>query len=117
MTKEAFEANALPDDFVTTVGKLLEIRGPVVDMEFPPHQRPPLLSVLRITDDTRSTTFDATVSWSGFRGLTLQAGLRNAFNEDPPYTNQATTFQSNYDPRYTDPLGRTFIARASYKFF
>ena len=63
------------------------------------------------------STFDATVSWSGFRGLTLQAGLRNAFNEDPPYSNQATTFQSNYDPRYTDPLGRTFIARASYKFF
>lgn len=62
MTKEAFAANALPDDFATTVGKLLEIRGPVVDMEFPPDQRPALLSVLRITDDARSATFDATVA-------------------------------------------------------
>ncbi len=62
MTKEAFEANALPDNFATTVGKLLEIRGPVVDMEFPPDQRPPLLSVLQITDDARSATFDATVA-------------------------------------------------------
>ena len=63
------------------------------------------------------TTFDGTVSWSGYRGLTLLAGMRNMFNEEPPYSNQATTFQSNYDPRYTDPLGRTFIVRASYKFF
>ena len=63
------------------------------------------------------TTFDGTVSWSGFRGLTLLVGVRNMFDEDPPYSNQGTTFQSNYDPRYTDPLGRTFIARASYKFF
>jgi len=63
------------------------------------------------------STFDTTVSYTGIRNLTLLVGLRNAFNEEPPYSNQSTTFQSNYDPRYTDPLGRTFIARASYKFF
>ena len=63
------------------------------------------------------TTFDTTLSYTGIRNLTLLVGLRNAFNEDPPYSNQATTFQSNYDPRYTDPLGRTFIARVNYKFF
>jgi len=62
------------------------------------------------------STVDTSVAYTGIRNLTVLVGLRNAFNEDPPYSNQGTTFQSNYDPRYTDPLGRTFIFRVGYKF-
>ena len=52
--------------------------------------------------------------------IALLAGVR-AYNglgrdEDPPFTNQSTTFQQGYDPRYTDPLGRTWYARVTYKF-
>lgn len=60
--------------------------------------------------------WDLSVSWSGIKGLTLMAGVRNLMDKEPPYSNQQTTFQSNYDPRYTDPLGRTWMARAAYQF-
>ena len=44
-------------------------------------------------------------------------GMKNIANTEPPYSDQVTTFQSNYDPRYTDVMGRTWIARVAYKFF
>ncbi len=60
--------------------------------------------------------WDMSVGWTGVKGLTLQVGVRNLLDEDPPYSNQATTFQSNFDPRFTEPLGRTWTLRAGYKF-
>jgi RNA polymerase sigma factor (sigma-70 family) len=47
MAKDTFETHALPPDFAANVGKLLNVRGPVVEMQFDPAQRPPLLSVVR----------------------------------------------------------------------
>jgi iron complex outermembrane receptor protein len=61
--------------------------------------------------------FDASVTYVGFKNLSLTAGIANLFDTDPPLTNQVTTFQRGYDPRFTDPLGRTYLLRASYKFF
>jgi iron complex outermembrane receptor protein len=55
-------------------------------------------------------------TYSGNKQVDVTAGVKNLLNEDPPYTNQTTTFQQGYDPRYTDPLGRTFYVRATYKF-
>ena len=55
-------------------------------------------------------------TYSGNKDIDLTAGVKNLLNDDPPYTNQTTTFQQGYDPRYTDPLGRTFYVRATYKF-
>ncbi|MGH6608648.1 MAG: TonB-dependent receptor domain-containing protein, partial [Burkholderiaceae bacterium] len=63
------------------------------------------------------STWDLTGTWTGFRGLTVTAGVRNLFDEDPPFTNQNTTFQRGYDPRFTDPRGRTYLVRVGYKFF
>ena len=63
------------------------------------------------------SVFDLFGTWSGYKGLTLTAGVKNLFDEDPPFTNQNTTFQRGYDPRFTDPRGRTFLVRAAYKFF
>ncbi|YCH28630.1 TonB-dependent receptor [Pseudomonas sp. D2-5] len=48
--------------------------------------------------------------------LDLDIGLKNLFDRDPPFTNQANTFQSGYDPRFTDPLGRTLFTRLTYRF-
>ncbi len=61
--------------------------------------------------------FDLFGTWQGYKGLTLTAGIKNLFDRDPPFSNQVNTFQRGYDPRFTDPRGRTFMARASYKFF
>jgi iron complex outermembrane receptor protein len=60
--------------------------------------------------------WDASVTYTGVRNLTLTAGIKNLLDKDPPYSNQFTTFQSNYDPRFTDPLGRTYTVRAAYRF-
>ena len=61
--------------------------------------------------------YDASLAWTGIKNLTLSAGIRNLFDRDPPKSVQNTTFQRGYDPRFADALGRTFLLRASYKFF
>lgn len=55
-------------------------------------------------------------SYTGFKNLSLTAGIKNLLNKEPPFTNQAYTFQRGYDPRYGDPLLRTYYIRANYKF-
>jgi iron complex outermembrane recepter protein len=61
--------------------------------------------------------FDASVTWSGVKNLSVTFGVNNLLDTDPPLSGQVTTFQRGYDPRFTDPLGRTFVLRAAYKFF
>lgn len=60
--------------------------------------------------------WDLSAAWSGIKGLTIQAGVANLFDKDPPLSVQSTTFQRGYDPRFTDPLGRTLRVRIGYKF-
>jgi iron complex outermembrane receptor protein len=60
--------------------------------------------------------WDASVSWTGIKNMVLTAGVNNLMDKDPPRSVQVTTFQRGYDPRFTDPLGRTFLVRAAYKF-
>jgi iron complex outermembrane receptor protein len=55
-------------------------------------------------------------SFTGVKGLTLTAGVKNLLDQDPPFSNQGTMFQKGYDPRYTDPVGRAVFLRASYSF-
>jgi iron complex outermembrane receptor protein len=62
------------------------------------------------------TTFDGYGSWKALPGLTLTAGVRNLFDREPPLSYQTTVFQAGYDPRYTDPIGRTMYVRATYDF-
>ncbi|MBV7536286.1 TonB-dependent receptor [Duganella sp. sic0402] len=62
------------------------------------------------------TTWDGYGSWKALPGLTLTAGVRNLFNRQPPLSYQTGNFQAGYDPRYTDPLGRTMYVRATYDF-
>jgi len=62
------------------------------------------------------SVWDVMLTYTGIRNLTLQGGMKNVLNTEPPFSNQGTTFQVNYDPRLTDPLGRTYVVRAAYKF-
>lgn len=55
-----------------------------------------------------------TYQWRKTLGVTL--GVKNLFDREPPFSNQTYTFQSGYDPRYTDPYGRTLFTRVSYNF-
>ncbi len=59
---------------------------------------------------------DLSVTYTGIKNLTLTAGVNNLLDKEPPLSVQSTTFQRGYDPRFTDPLGRTFVVRAGYRF-
>jgi len=61
-------------------------------------------------------TFDLFGTYAMPKGFSVTIGLRNIFDRDPPFSNQTTVFQAGYDPRFTDPTGRTFYARGTYSF-
>ncbi len=62
------------------------------------------------------STWTLSGTYSGNQRIDITAGIKNLLDEEPPYTNQTTTFQLGYDPRFTDPLGRTYYVRATYRF-
>jgi iron complex outermembrane receptor protein len=64
--------------------------------------------------------FDASVSYTGIKNLTLTAGIKNLFNEDPPFSaayDTNTGAGSSWEPRVADPRGRAFTLRLEYKFW
>jgi len=62
------------------------------------------------------TLTDLSTTYTGFKNFALTAGVKNLFDKDPPFSNQGVTFQQGYDPRFTDPTGRAYFLRGSYKF-
>ena len=64
-------------------------------------------------------TYNASVTWRGFEGLSVTAGIKNLLNEDPPF---AITYDSNtgagssWEPRVADPRLRSFTLFAEYRF-
>jgi iron complex outermembrane receptor protein len=62
------------------------------------------------------STWDLYGTWAVNKGLSLTAGIRNLFDQNPPPSNQGATFQQGYDPRYTDPTGRAYYIRGTYTF-
>lgn len=62
--------------------------------------------------------YDLTVAYTGFKKVTLVAGIKNLLDEDPPFTAHATDFVSGagWDPRIADPRGRSFVLNATYRF-
>jgi iron complex outermembrane receptor protein len=62
------------------------------------------------------SVYDLTMSWTGVKGLTLTGGIMNLLDRRGPFTNQNATFQTGYDPRISDPVGRAFFLQASYEF-
>jgi iron complex outermembrane receptor protein len=66
------------------------------------------------------SVFNASVSYAGFRNLTLTGGIKNLFNQDPPFAityDGDTGAGSSWEPRVADPRGRSFTLAVNYKFF
>jgi iron complex outermembrane receptor protein len=56
------------------------------------------------------------VGYKGFKGVTIQAGVLNLLDSDPPFTNQTARFQARgYDDRFHNPLGRTWTLAVRYE--
>lgn len=62
------------------------------------------------------TLYNVSDIYKGFKNLELTAGIKNIFDEEPAATNVVDNFQMGYDPRYSDPTGRTYFLRGTYKF-
>ncbi len=61
-------------------------------------------------------TFDLQGRYTGFKNVTLTAGVTNIFNTPPPYSDQNLYFQVGYDPANTNSRGRAFAFHAKYQF-
>jgi len=55
-----------------------------------------------------------TTTYTGFKNVTLSAGISNVFNVMPPYTNSNST---GILLDYASAVGRAYILSATYKFF
>jgi len=62
------------------------------------------------------TTWDLFGSWKPSKPLTVTFGVRNLFDRKPPTSQQTSTFQVGYDPRFTDITLRSYYLRANYRF-
>jgi iron complex outermembrane recepter protein len=64
------------------------------------------------------TTFDWQSKFNLDKGLDVTLGIKNLFDRDPPFSIQdgGTGNMRGYDPRYSDPMGRTGYITAAYKF-
>ena len=61
-------------------------------------------------------TYDGQVEFDGLRHLKLQAGVKNIFDRDPPYTNSAGQFAAGYDISYADVRGRFWYGTVRWTF-
>jgi len=62
------------------------------------------------------TLFDASATYKFNKMTSLTLGVKNLLDKDPPFSNQSNRSQRGYDPRYTDPLGRSLFVRAAFGF-
>lgn len=62
------------------------------------------------------SVWDLAVTYSGFKNLSITAGVTNLLNTDPPFTNKKSGLGSGYDERFADALGRAYVLSATYKF-
>jgi iron complex outermembrane receptor protein len=60
--------------------------------------------------------WDMSAGYTFDKTLDLDAGVKNMFDRNPPFSIQTDNFQTGYDPRYAEAMGRTLFARATYHF-
>jgi len=60
--------------------------------------------------------WDLQGSYTGFKNLKLTLGVKNLFDENPPVSNQQSTFIVGFDPSYYDPRARFVYGQVSYRF-
>lgn len=60
------------------------------------------------------------VTYRGIKNLSLTAGIKNIFNQDPPFSaayDSNTGAGSSWEPRVADPRGRSYNVAATYTFW
>lgn len=64
------------------------------------------------------STFNLFGTYSGFKGVTINGGVSNLLDKDPPFTwhNVDSAAGAGWDPRVADPRGRTYSVNVTYKF-
>ena len=62
------------------------------------------------------TTEDLYGTYAMAMGFSFTVGVKNLADRNPPFTNYGGLFQQGYDPRFTDPTGRTYYGRMTYSF-
>lgn len=65
-----------------------------------------------------SSQFNLQLSYTGFDKLGLRLGVRNLFDEEPPFTAVSSygSHAAGFAGSFTDPRGRFYYASATYKF-
>jgi iron complex outermembrane recepter protein len=64
-------------------------------------------------------TYNASVTYKGFKNFTITAGVKNLLDTDPPFAityDSASGAGSSWEPRVADPRGRAFTLLLDYKF-
>ncbi|GGB85469.1 TonB-dependent receptor [Massilia buxea] len=62
-------------------------------------------------------TFDWQGRWMITKAASLRAGVKNIADRSPPFSLRSSSgHQVGFDPRYADPLGRTFYLTGAYSF-
>jgi iron complex outermembrane receptor protein len=63
------------------------------------------------------TTMDWQGTYTVNKAFEIRAGVKNIFDTEPPMSlRTGNGHQNGYDPRYTDPMMRSFYMSGSYKF-
>lgn len=65
------------------------------------------------------TIYHASVGYTGFKNMTLTAGIKNLFDKDPPFSaayDSNTGAGSSWEPRVADPRGRSLTLDVKYVF-
>ena len=64
-------------------------------------------------------TYNLSLTYRYNKDLTVIAGIKNLFNQDPPFSiayDTNTGAGSSWEPRIADPRGRAFTLSVQYKF-
>ena len=62
-------------------------------------------------------TIDWQGKWQVNKAIGLRAGVKNLADRNPPFSLRASSgHQVGFDPRYADPMGRTFYVTGNYTF-
>ena len=63
-------------------------------------------------------TYNYSVTYKGLQDLSVTFGIKNLFDEDPPFTAHQNDFAAGagWEPRIADPRGRAYTLLLEYKF-
>jgi iron complex outermembrane receptor protein len=71
-----------------------------------------------VKQGSRTTGFhDLSASYAATKDMLLTVGINNVFDKDPPLSVRTRRSSGATTRAFTDPIGRSFLLRASYKFF